>query len=296
MVVLVTVLGGVLHGCDLHFSLFSVGGVGPGTGTRSIRLPVEVTPAAGLRAGSVVRVRSDRFAANAVVGVAVCLRAADVQNLGVAACDTTSGARYTTDAKGRLNATFAVPRVVTVAGMAHDCAATSARCMVVAADASNFNQSGGKPIGFRAGLPPVALVPDGPRPRTDLLPITAVPAGPVAPNTAVRVTVRGFQPNEPLLLAHCVNFATEAPEDACEPLDLQAAIDAVMFHEVLPSGPRAGPDGTFTTSVTASPVVTPESGSAHITCAAKPGVCEIVVAAAADTKRSAMLPYTLARH
>ena len=48
--------------------------------------------------------------------------------------------------------------------------------------------------------------------------------------------------------------------------------------------------------MTASPVVTPESGSAHTTCAAKPGVCEIVIAAAADTKRSAMLPYTLARH
>ncbi len=296
MVVLVTVLGGVLHGCDLHFSLGNFGDVGPGNGTRSIRLPVEVSPAAGLRAGTVVRVRSDRFAANAIVGVAVCLRAADVQSLGVAACDTTSGARYTTDAKGRLDATFAVPRVVTVAGRAHDCAATPARCMVVAADASNFDQSGGQPIRFRAGLPTVPLVTDRPRSRTDLLPITAVPAGPVAPNTALRVTVRGFQPDEPLLLAHCVDFATRSPEDACEPLDFQAALDALMFHEVSPNGPRAAPDGTFTTTVAASPVVTPEYGSTHTACAPKPGVCEIVVAAAADTKRSAMLPYTLTKH
>ena len=59
-----------------------------------------------------------------------------------------------------------------------------------------------------------------------------------------------------------------------------------------PNGPHAGPDGTFTTTVAASPVVTPESGLGSTTSAAKPGACEIVVAAAADTMRCAVLPHT----
>jgi hypothetical protein len=285
-VVIVTLASSVsLRGCDFTF--------GPGTGTRSLRLPIAVAPANSLRDGTLVRVTSRSFAADSIVAVAVCLREADTRSQGVAACDKVSGSRYATDVHGRLDATFAVPRVVTIAGRAHDCAATTARCILVAADASDFNRSGGRPIVFRSDLPAAALRPRLVRAGSDDLPVVGTPRGPVAPNTLVRVTARGFQPGEPLLVARCIGAPDATPEDSCQPLNAGSAVGALMFHSVegLPLHARA--DGSFTVAVAAAPSVLPYLGTGASSCTTASGRCTIVVTAAADTQRSAVLPYTL---
>ncbi len=275
-----------LRGCDFTF--------GPGTGTRSLRLPIAVAPATGLRDGTVVRVTSRSFGVDNIVAVAVCLREADTRSQGVAACDKVSGSRYATDAAGHLDATFAVPRVITIAGRAHDCAATTARCILVAADASDFNRSGGRPIVFRTDLPAVALRPQLVRAGSDDLPVVGTPRGPVAPNTLVRVTARGFQPGEPLLVARCIGTPDATPQDSCQPLNSGAAIAALAFHNVRSLPLHARPDGTFTVAVAAAPSVQPYLGTGPTSCTTAPGRCTIVITAAADTQRSAVLPYTLA--
>jgi hypothetical protein len=286
LVVVVVLLGGLtLHGCDFT--------IGPGTGTRSLRLPIAVSPTTGLRDGTEVRVTSRSFAADTIVGVAVCLREADTRSKGVAACDKISGSRYATDHSGRLDATFAVPRVITVAGRAHDCAAATERCILVAADASDFNRSGDRPISFRADLPAAVLTPQLVRAGSNHLPVIGTPAGPVAPNTLIRVTARGFQPAEPLLVARCVGSPGPTPEETCQPLNAGSAIRALVFHTVgdLPLHARA--DGTFTVEVAAAPVVQPYAGAGPTDCASLPGRCTIVITSAADTQRSAVLPYSL---
>lgn len=267
--------------------------VGPGTGTHSRRLPITVAPATELRDGAVVRVTSREFDADSVVGVTVCLREAIAKNEGVDACDRTSGARYATDGESRLDATFAVPRVITVGGKAHDCAATPAPCMVVAAAASNFDESGGQPIRFHPGLPAVPLIPKNARAGSDRLPIVAVPIGPVAPGTLLNVTARGFQPGEPLLVARCAGFPAAPPERSCEPLELNDALQALLFGNLQGAHAHAAADGTFTTTVPAAATVSAMSDSAATSCRREPGGCTIVIAAAADVKRSAVLPYAL---
>lgn len=267
--------------------------VGPGKGTESLRLAVAVSPATGLTEDAVVTITSDAFEPDHVVGVAVCRREADTRSEGVDACDKTSGARYATDSTGRLRATFPVPRVITVRGRAHDCAAPGARCRLVAADASDFDRSGGRPIRFRSDLPAVDLVPGGDRPRSDRLPATATPAEPVVPGTTLQVEVRGFQPGEPLLLARCVDFPDKPIESSCEPLDQDQALSAIMGHDVSGISLRARPDGTLVTTAVAAPVARPFGAEKPIACTTAPGRCAIVVAAAADTKRSAVLPYTI---
>lgn len=289
VVVMATVLGSIsLRGCDFTF--------GPGKGTHSLRLPITVAPATGLRDGTVVTVTSHAFGPDIVVGVAVCLREADTKSQGVDACDKISGARYATDAHGALHATFPLPRVITVAGRAHDCATVTARCVLVAADASDFDTSGGQPIVFRAGLPGVALTPHFVRSGSDHLPVTGTPHGPLRANTRVRVTASGFQPGEPLLVARCVGAPGDSPERNCQPLNEGAAIGAVMFHVLTGLALHARPDGTFTVAVAAAPVVRPYTGAGPTDCSSVPDACTIVVAAAADTKRSAVLPYTLTTH
>src|SRR5690606_39328276 len=121
----------------------------PGKGTESTRLPIEVSPRTGLTDGTVVTVRSDAFEKSSVVGVAACLAEAETDARGVDACDEIQGARYAVDRQGTLRATFPVPRVITIRGVAHDCAASETSCLVVAADANDYDRSGGQPISFR---------------------------------------------------------------------------------------------------------------------------------------------------
>lgn len=307
-VVLVLAGSVVLRGCDLDF-----GAVGsPGKGTDSARLPVTVTPTTDLVDGATVRITSNAFDRNQIVSVTLCLRSADTKRRGVDACDTTSGYRYGTDAKGHLNVTFAVPRVITVGAKAHDCATRAKRCILVAASASDFDESGGRALTFRPGLPAVDLAPTPVRPQTDLLPIAADPAGPVAPETDITAIARGFVPGEPVLLAWCRDdFAKVGPEGACQaenPSDALAAIafrslDRVKHHAddhgvvVAKMPARAGIDpieGLSDLLAGSGTAATTRTGAAPaVDCADRPGRCAIVVAAAADTRRSAILPYTL---
>lgn len=295
IVALVAVVGAVAVGMAV-VALRSVDvdvGPSPGPGTESERVPVAVTPASGLSDGSVVTVTSDAFTALRVVGVAVCLPEADTESAGVEACDDISGARYAIDATGHLEATFAVPRVITVGGTAHDCATVEPGCLVVAADAGDYDRSGGETVRFLEGLPAVDLVPVTVRPITDRL--TAEPpdlarvfleAGPVS------IRAEGFQPGEPIIVALCADVPDDELHRSCvdEPGSTEAA-GALLTRSVEHVTRHADEDGVASVEVEPVAVVAPVLSNLQVSCDVEPARCSVVVAAAADTKRSAVVPY-----
>jgi hypothetical protein len=291
-----------LDGCELD-----LGDIGdPGAGTDSQRLEVEVAPQTGLVDRSPVFVTSSAFAPDTIVGVAVCLREADTERRGVDACDEAQGERFATDANGEFAAAIEVPRVITVDGRAYDCAESPRRCLVVAADANDYDRSGGQTISFQPDLPPVELVSAGPRPQSDRLPILAQPPGPVAPGTELTVTATGFRPDEPVIVAWCTEAFERTGPTACEPVDASAAFGAVAFRS-LPDEPRADAAGKVTITIEARATIAPLSpadgdpdssatttrGDGRWDCRGEQPRCAVVVAAAADTKRSGLWPYRL---
>lgn len=295
------VLGGLstqLSGCDLDLS------TDPGDGRASQRLDVLVAPATGLDEGTVVTVGSRAFEPSSIVGVAVCLDEADTDAAGVEACDEVQGARYATDADGVLRATYPVPRTIAVGGRTVDCAERPGRCVLVAADANDYDRSGGQPLAFDASTPAPVLDRPATRPQTDRLPVTAEPPGPFLQGAEVALTASGFQPGEPVLAAWCTSdFATEGPR-ACEPIDASTAVGAVVFRSLGGLGPialRADGEGRVRTSLPARATIRPFSATddaagaprsdGRFDCRAAPDSCWFVIAAAADTKRSAVLPY-----
>jgi hypothetical protein len=308
---------GQIGGCDWQ--------AGPGEGKASRRLEITVAPSTGLHDGSPVFVTSEAFHARRIVGLVVCLRTVDTQNAGVGACDRTQGARYSVDRKGRLAVAYAVPRWIRTTSGVHDCANAPGACVLVAADVGDFDESGGRPLSFAAGgdrrMPPTE------RSATDRLPIAEAPGAGTADGTVHHLTASGFQPGEPLLVARCLrSFATGGPVGRCEPLDRRAAYDA-LTSGLAPTDPKAGPDGRFSADLTATawilpfPAVDPgtlgdpvdvalqalnelaDPPADHspgakrpvgaVDCAVEPGTCVFVIAAAADSKRSAILPYTV---
>ncbi|HRW36680.1 MAG: hypothetical protein KDB04_08885 [Acidimicrobiales bacterium] len=303
-IALAVVIGAVaasLQSCDLE-----IGTVGdPGDGTSSDRLDVLVVPATGLRDGTTVTVGSRAFEPEHIVGVAVCLAEADTERRGVDACDEVQGARFATDALGVLRATFAVPRRIRVDGHVEDCATTPGRCVLVAADASDYDRSGGQALTFDESAATDGPTPPATRPETLGLAIAANPTGPVEAGSSVELTATGFQPGEPLLLAWCTDeFARVGPR-ACEPTDSSAALGAVVLR-TLPTGPtvpRADAEGRAVVHLDARSTIAPTSFGAdtpstradgRVDCRAEAGRCSFVVAAAADTQRSAVLPYEVA--
>ncbi len=295
-VALSVILGSIstqLEGCDL--SGLEIG-ADPGPGTESERLDVLVVPATGLDHRSEVTIASRAFAPDSVVGVAVCLQEADRLSWGVAVCDEAQGARYAVDGDGLLQATYRVPRTISVDGTTFDCAEAPGRCVLVAADAGDYDRSGGQPLTFAATGPAPPIAHPGERPQTDLLPVTATPAGPFAPETRVALAADGFQPGEPLLAAWCTTaFATEGPT-ACEPVDLDDAVAALMLRSTSTLGAdalHADDEGRVHTTLAARASIDPYASDASVDCTGASARCWFVIAAAADTKRSAVLPYEL---
>ena len=134
--------------------------------------------------------------------------------------------------------------------------------------------------------------PPATRPPTDRLPIIGGAPVPSTSGDDLRVTASGFQPGEPLLVAKCgPTFARAGDVYACDPRDSQAAVAAVM-GDVGAVKDAADRSGLFTTSITVPARIT--SLGKRSRCAKAPGTCSVVVAAAADTKRSAVLPLTVA--
>lgn len=270
----------------------------PGTGKDSQRLPVDVAPATGLADGTLVAVTSDAFGPEEVVAVAQCLSDAATVPTGVEDCDTDGGQRFAVDATGHLTALVAVHRVITVGGEAHDCAEAAERCILVAADASDYSLSGGVPLSFGTDLPAAELVArTGPRPATVLLPGRLTPEEPVTAGTTVEVEASGFVPGEPVVVALCQRaFLQDAAERACDPLDT-STVSAILTRSVRGVPLAADEAGVVRTRVTAPAEVVPfldaEDRSRAADCTAAPGACAVVVAAAADLQRSAYLPLTV---
>lgn len=295
----IAILAIALSDFDLDFS--SGGGK---DGTDSQRLAVEVTPSTDLRPGDHVKVTTDAFSADAVVAVTVCLREADTLRRGLAACDEVQGSRYAVGSNGKLAATYVVPRSVTIRGQFVDCAGSDGRCLVVAADIDDYNRSGGRPISFRRDLPSAETTLTSTRPHTDLLPVTATPQGPAEPGATLRLEATGFEPNEPLLVAWCTDGFETLGIGTCEPTDQAAAFSAIALGS-LPDAPRADAEGRAVIDATVRSTIEPTSSGFNLPgepaerrrsdgrfdCRTSAGRCSIVIAAAADTKRSAVLPY-----
>lgn len=291
--------------------------IGPGDGTRSAHLPVTVTPRTGLTAGHALRVTSTAFLPHSVVGVAVCLRKADTERAGLDACDTTSGSRFAVDGDGRLDARFRMPRTITVGEHTYDCAGRARRCLVVAADADSFDRSGGQTVSFRTGLPAVPLDPSPPRAVTNHLPVVGSPAGAVPPGGRVTVLATGFEPGEPVAVAWCSDDLANASSatEACEITD-PVSLNALVHHRLDAVPLHADADGVVTVEAEARASIAPfgsdlaafarsvdpetplgseaTSTAAVVDCRERSRRCSIVVAAVADTQRSAVLPYELA--
>lgn len=293
IVVLGALFAAGLRSCDLDLDVDP----DPGKGDRSAHLAVAVSKTVGLHDGDPVRVTSTAFEPNHAVGIALCLREADTERRGVDACDTAGGVRWATSPRGRLDATYVVRRVITVGGVTFDCATAPRRCLLVAASTADFDRSGGQPLTFADDPRPPDLAPRPERPKSDHLPVVGRPVGRVSAGTRVTVVASGFHPGEPLLVAHCTDRFDQAGPAACEPLDLSAAVMALGFGR-LPDRTRADEKGQVRVTVRAvgrveavgDPLGT--GPPAHTTpCTDRPGRCSIVVAAAADTRRSAVLPY-----
>lgn len=269
--------------------------IGPGQGTSSRRLEVDVTPRAELRDGSTVFVTSDAFRPWGVVGVAVCLEEAGTQRRGVDACDTINATRFAVDGEGRLAAAVEVSRVITVGERAYDCAARAERCIVVAADSRDYDLSGGQPVSFAEGLGRPDLTPTTERPDSDRLPVSAEPAGAVAEGTVVEVTASGFVPGEPVIAGQCSSdFLTDGVGwMTCMPFEVWFLAD--IRSRVRATSVRADATGVFRARIAVERYATDgdSDGDDRIDCARAPGRCGVVVAAAADTRRSAYHPLTV---
>jgi len=290
LVVLVVAFLVVIRACSTGLE---TGPDGPGTGTASLRLPVDVTPRSDLQPGQLVRVTSSAFEARTIVAITQCLPAADTESAGTGACDLDGGSRYAVGDDGNLDITVAARRMITVDREAHDCAAVPGRCLVVAAAADDHDRSGGRRIGFAEDLPPIVATPAPPRPQSLHLAVSATPVSPHRDGQDVTIRAEGFVPGEPILLAWCTDdFEADGPY-ACEPEDLDQAVGALLGRTVDGIDGRAGDDGTVEVVLPARARITPFGGEGPVTCtAARP--CWFAVAAAADTQRSALVEYSVA--
>lgn len=284
----------LLRACaDLDLNI----GPDPGDGTSSARLPVVVTPRTKLQPDQVVRVRSEAFTADSIVGIAQCLPEADTDEAGVAACDVDGGSRFAVGPDGTLDVPFPIRRVITVGGEAHDCSAITGGCLVVAADATDFNRSGGQRVTFATGLGPVVPVADVGRAVTLRLPVTIDPAPPYRADQKVSLRAEGFVPGEPLLLAWCTEeFDRIGPVGACEPEHMTEAFAALGSSSVASLTRHADAEGVAAVDTTAKGGVQPfnyMTDSPPVRCtSATP--CRIVIAAPADPQRSAVVEYSVA--
>lgn len=291
-VVLVGLIASSLRfeGCEVDLSDVEDPG---GSGRDSLRVPVEVAPTEELVDGTTVFVTSDAFAPHAIVAVAVCLAEAADDSRGVDACDTDGGRRFAVGPDGRLDAVVAVPRVITVAGEAHDCAATAERCILVAAATTDYDISGGEPLTFASDLPPAELTPRTRRPGTLFLPATLDPATPVAPGARITATVSGLMPGEPIIAGLCDDrFLLGEVAQACQPVTADAG-QALLTRSVAEVDLHADETGRVTFTTTVPNRVEPLFGGGGTDCATEPGACALVVGAAADTQRSAYIPLTV---
>lgn len=307
-------LGPATRGLDRLGEGLAEGGIegpGPGDGTDSEGRGVVVVPADGLVDRASVQVASDGFGDADVVGVTTCLREVQDEGRGIAdACDLNEFATFAVPADGPVRVPYELRRVATVGAAAVDCGTSPGRCVLVLTDMDDYRRSGFAPVAFAADEPAPALVPSGgPRPAGGL-PASATPTGAVADGTVLRITALGFVPGEPLQVSVCDGrFATAPPTSACAALhDINWFIgtrftpetEAVALDDL---ALRADERGVATVRHAVAASFRPfgsglgdqvDLEGALVDCRAPSARCSIVVAAAADPTRAAVVPYVLA--
>jgi hypothetical protein len=218
--------------------------LGPTDGKESWRLPVAVSPQAGLRDGDTVRLYGRGFQPHDSLGVVHCVSEADTENAGVAACDLagTTGGAYggvhyvTADAKGDVVVDVVVRRYIETPGYGRvDCASAPERCLLGVGAINDYDRSGGAYIDF-AGSPEFA------EPTLD---IDADPLS-IAPGQQVEVEVTGWVPRRQIRIQQCVVGPRGFDgSERCQPL-----IDA-----------RADAAGNFTATLSLDALVADDQGT-----------------------------------
>lgn len=126
----------------------------PHDGRDSMQLPVTVAPDTGLAPGDTVQVTGEGFNPGESVGIVMCTE--DAYELGSDACDIGRFGTATPDADGRVEGTYEVRRLLsTPATGTVDCAAADVQCAIAVGQISDYDVSGGAPITFVDGLPPL---------------------------------------------------------------------------------------------------------------------------------------------
>lgn len=124
--------------------------LGPDDGRASRGLPVAVDPATDLDDEQVVHVEASGFVPGETVGVVQC--SSDAQApvyAGVDACNISQYTSLVADADGAVEGEYTVHRLLTspYAGTI-DCAAAAGRCIIGVGALSDYDRSGGTPLGF----------------------------------------------------------------------------------------------------------------------------------------------------
>ena len=286
-----------------------------------------------LEDGMVVRVTSDAFRAVPHLGETAWLRSARSRSAEVRSRDGGRAPVEAADASGHLDATLRRPAGGHRGRRARSTAPLrpSAASWWPPTPPMPPNRWEADLVPVRGRRPQISL-PEGHGPRATDSPSGPVPPleGPVGAGTTLDVVAAGFQPGEPLLIAYCTNdLEAQGMVAVCEPLDAADAVSAVVMRTVDGDFPTANADGVFSTSVAARATVIPYGddlgkalsdygaatttqvattsattqagatttnpplGQGEVRCTEATGGC-IIVIAAADTKRSATLPYVVA--
>lgn len=165
--------------------LFAVVPASPIDGKQSQRLPVMISQRADLADGQVVTVLAKGFSSAERVGVVMCVAEAAIH--GVEACDLGTNGDFDhvtygdATGEGFVQVDIAVRQLITtpLTGPV-DCASSAERCLVAVGAISDYDRSGGAPVGF-LGQPPF------PEP-TQAVSV----AGPYAPDQQVDLVAGGL--------------------------------------------------------------------------------------------------------
>lgn len=246
---------------------------------------VTFSPTTGLHEGDEVRIASDAFAPHEVVEVLPCPSEARSHF----ECDHEAGMRVAVDPSGHLEATYAVPR--RLGAGTGDCATRIPGCLLLVGTVADRDRVGRAPLRY-------APTDGPPASRIDLRRVGRLDGSlEHLGGDRVAVSAEGFLPGEPVLVAVCQTEVTTMlpPTEACA-LDGDD-LTVRELTEVAGVGDRADDAGgaRLTIEVPAAIRAYEEDEGNGLDplvfrCDVEPSPCVVLLAAAADLRRSAVVP------
>jgi len=168
----------------------------PTTAFHSQQLPVTVTPSTGLVDNQRVTVHISGFPANDTVAAVEC--SSDALSQGAQACEIGNNeVIFQTAADGTATTQFTVTRMLQPGpGATIDCDSAPNRCLIGVGALNDYSVSGGAPISFKPGLPPV------PRPVAVVFPSIGL-----RDQQGVELLVANLTPGKPVEIMECQQTA-----------------------------------------------------------------------------------------